>query len=197
MTHAPLHRAALTLIATAFVALAASCSSSSKKPKKEFGPTFKDRMSSLDRVIKKSDFSQRSSFEKQMATTLDTKKKFKESTFQAKESHEGKKVASTATYKTKEFADAGKSSSTATKEYKGADEKSRMGDEKFRTQDSRMANQQSRDGSKTYAKGDQAFRTGENRAGTKAIEKNKKPKIVQEDKPTYTEDEVKRALNKS
>ena len=182
--------------------VAGACSSSKKTSRSEYGPTYRERMSEFTRSMKQKDFwssdkTKRSQFEKELATST-TEKKFKTGDFHAKDAKLDKKFHGTDdTFKTKGFAMADKTNKTAGKSFHDADAKNRMASEQFRTKDSRMAAEKNRNGEKMFASGGKEFSTRENREGTKAIEKNKKPVILDPEKPSYTEEDVKRLLNKT
>ena len=174
--------------------LLGACSSASKKQRSDFGPTYRERLAEADKAMKKSDFSKRSTFEKQL-TDATTTKKFKTSDYHAKDVKIDKKFHGTdEAFKTKGFAQADKTSKTSA--FHDADTKSRLAGGLFHTKNSRMADEKSRDATKSFAGGKNEFATRENRAGKKALDKDSKPKILDPDKPTYTEDEVRRLLNK-
>jgi hypothetical protein len=177
-------------------ALLAGCSSPSQTRRGEFGPTFRERMADVDRVLKKSDFSKRSAFEKEI-TDPATGKKFKTGDYHAKDVKIEKKFrGADEAFNAKGFAQAEKASKIDDKAFQGAEARSRLADGQFRTKDNRMAGEKSREGTKDFAGGAGVFATRENREGRKAIDKNKKPVIIDSDKPTYSEEEVKRLLNK-
>lgn len=195
-SEAKLLRATASRIAPVIALCLAACSSSKDPKRSEFGPTFQERMGAMDKVIKDKDYSMRSSFEKQMPKVA-TEKGFKASSFNARDAPGMKKFAGADNaHRAKDFAEAGKSSRTAQKAAPETGEQSRLGSRLFPTSESRLNAKSSPAGAKSFAQGGEAFSTGENRAGTEALEKNKKPVVLDPEKPTYSEEEVKRLLNK-
>jgi hypothetical protein len=195
-TGAVLLRTAARSIAPVAALCLAACSSSKAPKRSEFGPTYEERMNGMDNVIKGKDYSMRSSFEKQIPKNS-TEKGYKTSTFNTKETAGIKKFSGAENaYHSKSFFGADKKSRTEQKLAREAEAQNKLASRLFRTPDSRFNVKSSPDGGKTFTQGNETFATGENRAGTKALEKNKKPVILDPDKPTYSEDEVKRLLNK-
>jgi len=189
-------RAAVCRIAPVVALWLAACSSSKDPKRSEFGPTFEERMGVMDKVIKDKDYSMRSSFEKQMPK-IASDKSYKGSAFKAREAPGIKKFSGTDNaYRSKNFAESGKYSRAETKVAPEAGDQNKLASRLFPAPESRLNAKASADGAKSFAQGSEAFPAGENRTGTKALEKNKKPVILGPDKPTYTEDEVKRLLNK-
>ncbi len=187
----------IALLVALLVALGVTACSSSKTSKgSEFGPTFKERMSVMDKVIKNKDYTVRSSFEKEMPKgTID--KTYKVSTFKTKEAAGIKPFAGAGnTYHVKEFAEGGKKDRSETKAAREGDEKSRLASRMFHVPDPRFEAKTSSDATKSYTQGAATFATRENPVYTKELKKNKKPVMIKEDPKTYSEDDVKRLLNK-
>jgi hypothetical protein len=153
-------------------------------------------MGVMDKVIKDKDYSVRSSFEKQ-TPKIATGRNYKASAFNAREAPGMKKFSGTdSAYRAKDFAGAGKNSRAAQKAAPETADQSRLGARQFPVSESRLSAKPSTDGGKSFTQGGETFATGQNRIGAKALEKNKKPVILPPEKPTYSEDEVKRLLNK-
>ena len=179
------------------VALCLAACSSSKDPKRaEFGPTFTERMNMTEKAIKDKDYTMRSPFEKQMPR-LATEKGYKAADFKAREAPAMKKFSGTDNaYRAKDFGGATKDSRAAQKMAPEIADQSRLGDRQFPVSESRLNAKPSTDGARSFTQGSETFATGQNRAAAKELEKNKKPVILAPEKPTYSEDEVKRILNK-
>jgi hypothetical protein len=196
--------AARSLAILPVLALAACASSKTKNEtakRNEFGPTFRERMEITDKAIKGKDYSVRSAYEKQIPKGTSEKTSF----FGTRNVSGLKMFSSTKnSYQAKAFSQADKKNHTELQTAREAKEQSKMAAQMFRTPDSRyesqvshFESQTSHESGKTFARGNETFATRDNHAAAKALEKNKKPVIVDQDKPTYTEDDVKRLLNKS
>lgn len=189
-------RAAARSIAPVVALCLAACSSSKDPKRSEFGPSYQERYEATKKIITGKDYTMRSSFEKQIPKNS-TEKTYKASTFKAKEAAGVKKFSGTDNaYHAKDFTGAGKKSRTEQKVAREAADQNKLASRLFRTPDSRFDVKASSDGGKSFTQGGETFATGENRAASKELEKNKKPVILGPEKPTYSEDEVKRLLNK-
>ena len=193
---ATLPKTAALRIAPMLLLCLAACSSPKAPKRSEFGPSYKERYDAMVNVIKNKDDSMRSSFEKSIPKST-TEKSYKASAFNAKDAAGMKKFSGTdSAYGAKDFAGAGKKSRIEAKTAREAEERNRLASQMFRTPDNRFDAKASPEGGKTFTQGNGTFATRENRAGTKELEKNKKPVMQEPDKSTYSEDDVKRLLNK-
>ncbi|MCE9518850.1 MAG: hypothetical protein K8R87_04710 [Verrucomicrobia bacterium] len=174
----------------------AACSSSKKPKRSEFGPTYNERLSTAEKAMKNSNSAVRSSFERQIPkSTAD--KSYTASTYHAKYASGLKKFSnSDSTYQSKDFSEAGKKNSIDHKNAREMEAQNKLASRLFRTPDSRFDTKTSPDDKKAFNQSDGTFKTGENQIGTKEMEKNTKPVILGPEKPTYSEDDVKRLLNK-
>lgn len=189
-----LHGAAALAVSVA--AMGCSSSSSKKADRSEYGLTYAERYAKVKNIIKNSDFSQRSQFEQQLPKAK-TDKEFKASSFGAKEATGMKEYArSSSAYKAKDFADAGRNSRAGEKKAHESESENRLAAKLFRAPDSRLGSKESHDSTKEFRQGGDTFATRDNRSGTTEMEKDKRPVILPSEKPTYSEDEVKRLLNK-
>jgi hypothetical protein len=187
--------AAVRRVAPLAALCVAACSSPKATKRDDFGPTYKERMSVMDKVIKNKDYSVRSSFEKEMPKST-SGKTYRVSAFKAKEAAGIKPFAEAgSTYPVKGFGEAGKKNSNAAKSAREADEKSQLASRMFHVPDASFEPKATSDAKKAYPQGDSTFATRDNPVVTKELKKNKKPVMINDDK-YYTEEDVKRLLNK-
>ncbi len=180
------------------IAISVSACSSSKATKRgEFGPTYVERMSATEKAMKNSNSAMRSSFEKEIPKST-TDRAFNASAFHAKDMAGMKRFsgADSADH-AKNFSGADKKDFARVKSTREAEAQNKLAARMFRTPDNRFDTKANHDDKKPFTHGSETFVTHENRAGTKEMEKNKKPVILEPEKPDYTEDDVKRLLNKS
>ena len=185
----------LVFLALAGVSLCA-CSSSdsgSKKSSSETGPKYAERS-------KKSNWSpkHRSTFEKQ-AQEAEKNKTVKAGSFHTGRNFHTNEVSSSTTdkkYKGKDFAQSDKKNSSFEKSYQGANEKNRMGSESFKTSESSMNDKKSSQSGREFSGSSQTFKTKDDTQAANAGKKPQEPKIIENRKPGYTEDEVRAMLNK-
>ncbi len=76
-------------------------------------------------------------------------------------------------------------------------ESNRMGTESFKTSESNLADKKSHDNGRDFNGGSQVFKTKNDVQAADASAKTQQPKIIKNQKPSYTEDEVRAMLNKS
>ena len=94
------------------------------------------------------------------------------------------------------FSQAKKTSLTGDKAYAGADEKSKLGDETYKTTQDAFGNKVSRSASQTSSMADDKFNARGNPAVMKQTSNVKEPLFIKDKVPGYSEDEVKKLLNK-
>ena len=178
-----------------------SKSSSKKKSSEDTGPGFSERVS-------KWDMSKRSSFEKSTGKNGERgNKQFrsKNTSVRSKDyqgntkftSGKGEFKSGKDGFKTSEFSQSDKSNRMGNQEFSGADDQNRYGDTKFKTSDSRYNNTESRYGNQTSRMNDKDFRVPTDVETRNAMEKSKRPVIVDFQKPDYSESEVRNMLNKN
>ncbi len=134
------------------------------------------------------------------------KSRFQEEVFDAKHSvatsdfkagdYKGGKSFSRAgdRFKTGSFAQSDKASSAADKAYAGAEEQSQWAGSSYKTSESRYDGQLNRASGQSSALGNKTFKTDSNPAALRNTSNIKQPLI--ENGPSYTEDDVKKMLNK-
>ncbi len=179
----------------------AACSSSKHPERSEYGLTYEERLNATDKIIRSSDYSMRSSFEKAIPKGS-TGRKFQTPAYNTKEAA-GLKPFSDAgsTYRSKEFAESDKKERTEAKRFgvkaaREKEEKSSLASRLFRTPDNRFEAKASREAGKTFGQGDKTFATRKDPDASKELEKDRKPLIIEDEKPSYSEGDVKRLLNK-
>ena len=98
--------------------------------------------------------------------------------------------------KLKAFADSDKKNHDEKAAFWGTSTKSNLSDKTFAAKDSHMGDRKSHD-DKTYHGADRDFHSSNDVVGEHAMEKSKAPKIIKQESPMYTEEQVQRLLNKS
>ena len=98
-------------------------------------------------------------------------------------------------FKAGTFSQANKSSRTGTKSFSGADEKSNMGGSTYKTTESGYGTQMNRSAGQASSFTDDKFDSRGNPAALERTSNVKRPLILKDD--GYSEDEVKKLLNKS
>lgn len=178
------------------VILLAACSSSKTPKRSEFGPSYKERLSAAEKAMKNSDLSMRSSFEKEIPKSM-TNKSYKASAYNAKDATGIKRFSGAdSAYHSRDFSGAGKNDPAGNKITREMEAQNKLASRMFRAPDSQFDTKVNHDDKKTFNKSGKTFMTHENLTGTKEMEKNKKPVILEPERPTYSEDDVKRLLNK-
>lgn len=111
--------------------------------------------------------------------------------------YQGKKGFSGADdrFKAGTFAQAGKASHAAGQTFSGADDQSKMGSTAFKTSQSQYDGKANRNAGKASSMADDTYNTAPNPAALKAASKSKRP-LIQDQKPSYSEEEVRKILNK-
>lgn len=173
-----------------------SCSGTKKTNKKEFGMSYKERMSSADRALFHDDHSQRSSFEKHLGS--DKKKKdVKMQAFKTRDFHSGKAFSGADDkFKTSNYNQSDKKSNVADKAFSGAGKQSSLGNDDYKTSESRFSHQSNSNNNKVSSLGDDEFRAKNDLEGTKAMEKSKRPFIEPRGEEGYSESAIHKLLNK-
>lgn len=176
------------------VLLLASCASGGKEKK----TTDYSDLKLGTRIVKqtKDPYSIKSPFQKEV---YNASKTVKTSKFKSSEYHASKKFFAgkdKENYKAGLFSQGKKSSSTANKTYAGADDKSKMGAETFKTTEDAFGNKISRSASQTSSMADDKFNARENPAVMKQTSNSKAPLFLKDNVPGYSEDDVKKLLNK-
>lgn len=184
-------------VAAALAAASVSaCSSSPRGERSEFGPTYNERMAAVDKIVKQQDFSQRSAFERQMPAGM-TDREFRASTLTSREASGMKSFAGAgASHQTKTFADSERTSRAAAKSARETREQSRLASKLFRMPDNPFTAGTSTAASKSFQPARETFATRSQPTATAELERNRRPVIVDPEKPTYSESEVKRLLEK-
>lgn len=183
--------------ATVIVIGMTACSSSKTPKRNEFGPTYRERMSAAESAMKSGDSAMRSSFENEIPDST-TGKTYKAAAYNAKEATGLNHFSgANSAHQTKKFAEHGKRNSIESRKMNETEAKNKLAARMFRTPDSSIDTKAADADNKKFTQGVEAYKTQDNQAGTREIEKNKKPVILEPDKPTYSEDDVKRLLNKS
>lgn len=98
-------------------------------------------------------------------------------------------------FKAGTFSQAGKSSSSGDKGFAGAGEKSKLGDSSFATTQNRDGSRASRSAGAASPLGDDQYRTRTNPEAMRGTSNVKRPAILR-DEPGYSEDFIKKLLNK-
>lgn len=174
----------------------AGCSSSKTAKHNEFGPTFQERMSAANKAMKNGNFAMRSSFEQKIPKGT-TDKTYNAPGYKAKDATGMKQFSGTdSAHHTKDFAGASKTNPIGDKVTPETKAQNKLATQMFRTPDGHFDTKSIVDDKKVFSQGGDTFKTSENQIGTKEIEKNKKPVILGPEKPAYSEDDVKRLLNK-
>ena len=177
------------------------CSSSSKKDEPQ-GAT----ASGLSRFMDKGFDRKKKEFDKNIRNQFDQKnfaadkkvkeRQFKTDSFSGKHDYNGKDE-----YKAKEFSQSDKKTREEGESFSGADKKSNTADKDFATKDSRFGSQQSKEGDKSFSGSDDVFKTRMVSDAAKSQKKNTKPLIVPKEgeggKSAYTEEEVRRMVNRN
>jgi hypothetical protein len=175
------------------ILLLASCASKEqKKPQTDYAD-----LNLGTRIVKqtKDPYSIKSPFQKEVYNASRT---VKTSDFKASQYHAKKKFFAGKDkdqYKAGLFSQAKKKSPTGDKTYAGADEKSKLGEGTYKTTQDSFGEKMSRDAGRTSSLADDKFNTSGNPAALKGTGNVKRP-LVMKDVPGYSEDEVKKLLNK-
>lgn len=194
----PAVREAGRWIACAAAVFLGACSSPKTAQHGEYGPTFRERMSVMDKIIKHNDFSMRSSFEKEMPKTSLGGKTYSAKTYHTNEvAGIGNYAGAGSTFHVKDFSESGRKNRAQEEVFAESGRENPLASRLFRTSESSYNDKASPEAGKTFTNSGKSFATRENRAAAAEMAKNKKPVILDQDKPTYSEDEVKRLLNKS
>lgn len=174
--------------------LLASCASDEKKRK----TTDYSDLKLGSRIVKqtKDPFSIKSPFQKEVFNASQT---VKTSQFKSTEYHAKKKFFAGKDkdkYKAGSFSQAKKASNAGDKTFSGADDKSKLGDSTFKTTQDPFGNKMSRSAGQTSSMADDKFNTSGNPAALKGTANGKRPLFMDNNVPGYSEDEVKKLLNK-
>ena len=127
------------------------------------------------------------------------RKSVKTSQFKSSEYHAKKKFFAgkdKEKYKAGLFSQAKKTSNAGDKTFSGADDKSKLGDSTFKTTQDSFGNKMSRNAGQTSSMANDKFNTSGNPAALKGTANAKRPLIMKDNVPGYSEDEVKKLLNK-
>lgn len=186
-------RGTLALLA----AVLAACSSPTGSTERgEFGPTYQERLAATERALFKGDTSQRSPFEKHVQR-MQADRSFSTSSFHTRSYQGGGRFSGADdTFKAGSFAQSDKTSAAGARTFSGADDQSRLGGSTFSTSQSRLGGKTSSSAGKTSPLADDTFKTEGNPAVLKAASNIKVPLIQDLGPPSYTEDEVRRILQK-
>ena len=176
------------------VLLLASCASGEKKKK----TTDYSDLKLGTRIVKqtKDPYSIKSPFQKEV---FNASKPVKTSQFKSSQYHASKKFFAgkdKENYKAGLFSQAKKTSPTGKKTYAGADEKSKLGDENYKTKENAFGSKMSRSASQNSSMADDKFNARGNPAVMKQTSNVKEPLFIKDKVPGYSEDEVKKLLNK-
>lgn len=191
---------ALFLLGT--LSVAAGCSSSKKKKETFTGATGSSisrvQDKGWDRKKREYDHSVRSEFDQK---TFSAKSKVKDKTFKTDNFSGKHDYKGASAFKSKEYADAGKQSREAKEHFKDGAKTSKEASKDFATKNSKFDNQKLHGADKSFADANDTYKTGEVRDAAKSQKKNTKPKILPKEdamgKSVYTEDDVKRLLNRN
>lgn len=93
------------------------------------------------------------------------------------------------------FAQSDKASLAAGQTFSGADDKNRMGGSAFKTGQSQYDGKANRDSGRASFMADDTYKTAPEPTALKAASKAKRP-LIQDQKPGYSEEEVRKILNK-
>jgi hypothetical protein len=99
-------------------------------------------------------------------------------------------------YKAGLFSQAKKASPTGGKTFAGADEKSKLGDNTYKTTQDALGNKMSRSDGQTSWMANDKFNARGNPAVMDRTTNVKSPLFLKDDAPGYTEEDVKKLLNK-
>jgi hypothetical protein len=99
-------------------------------------------------------------------------------------------------YKAGLFSQSKKTSPTGNKTYSGADEKSKLADDTYKTTQNSLGAKMSRSAGQTSSMADDKFNTKGNPAVMKETTNVKSPLFLNDSVPGYSEDQVKKLLNK-
>lgn len=190
----------LSFLALGFMS---ACSSSSKKSDEEkAGATAGGLGRFMDKGFdkKKKEFSKdiRSRYDQQTFTADKTIKdrRFDTGNFNGKSNYNGSRD-----YKAQDFTQADKKSREETHRFEQADKQPRESDRNFTTKGSRLADEKAREGDKSYAQGDEQYKTRMLSDAAKAQKKEQKPLIIPKEgddgKRAYTEEEVRKMVNRN
>jgi hypothetical protein len=173
------------------VLLLASCASGKKGTKTDYSD-----LKLGSRIVKqtKDPYSIKTPFQKEVYHASKTVKtsEFKSSEYHAKKKFFGGKDK----YKAGLFSQAKKKSPTGDKRYAGADEKSQLGDDTYKTTQNPLGAKMSRSAGQTSSLADDKFNTKGNPAVLKETAIVKRPLFMNDNVPGYSEDQVKKLLNK-
>lgn len=183
--------------------LMSACSSSSKKDEEEKTGASSGGLSRfMDKGFdkKKKEFNKdiRSRYDQQTFTADKTIKdrQFKTDKFNGKSDYNGSHD-----YKAKDFSQADKKSREESHSFEQGDKKPRESDKSFTTKDSRLGDDKAREGDKSFARSEERFKTRLVSDAAKAQKKEQKPLMIPKDgadgKTAYTEEEVRRMLNRN
>jgi hypothetical protein len=140
----------------------------------------------------------RSSFEKQ-AQEAEKNKTVKTGLFHTGGDYHTKMVSEATTDKKfhgKEFAQSGKKDTQLNKTFHNTKESDPMASKNFKTTESHQFEKKAHDDGRMFAGNDKTFATKSDVRAANAATKTQKPKIIENGKPGYTEDEVRAMLNK-
>ena len=191
-----LRLAAVTMVAAALCACSSSGSGSDSKKKSDSdtGPKYAQRSKISNWGDK-----HRSSFEKQ-AKDAEKTKSVRTGSFHTGSEYHAKNVAASQTtdkkYHGKEFAQSDKKDNNFEKSFSGSHETNRMGTESYKTSESHFGDKKSHENGREFNGGSQVFKTKQDVQAADAGEKSQAPKIIKNQKPGYTEAEVRAMLNK-
>jgi len=168
-----------------------SCASKEKKTKTDYASLPMGQR--FDRQIK-DPFGISSPFQKEV---YNASKNVKTSKFKADEARGSKRFfGADDKFKTANFAQGHKASNAADRSFSGADDKSKMGNSTFKTKQDPLGEKVSSASNDTSRFADDVFNTRSNSGALKAASNVKRP-LIQSGEPGYSEEEVKKLLNKN
>jgi len=171
----------------------ASRSDSHSKEDPNIGKRLAQRLS-----IKEWNTKHRSQFEKQ-AQEAEKNKSVKTGIFHTGGDYHTKTASSAMTdkkYHGKEFAQSDKKNGSFEKSFQGSGEKNHMASESYKTAESHFGDKKSHENGREFSGGSEVFKTKSDVQAANAGAKAKEPKIIENRKPGYTEEEVRAMLNK-
>jgi hypothetical protein len=173
--------------------LLASCASKEKRKKTDYSD-----LKLGSRIVKqtKDPYSIKSPFQKEVynASHVVKTSEFKSSEYHAKKKFFAGKDKDQ--YKAGLFSQAKKTSPTGNKTYAGADDKSKMADDTYKTSKNAFGTKMSRSEGQTASFADEKFNAKGNPAVMDKTTNVKTPLFLNDDVPGYSEEDVKKLLNK-
>lgn len=157
---------------------------------------------SMQSRMMNTDMTKRSSFESAMVTQNSGMGSYLEKQgFKSKEYSTNKEFQVPKTLKQGTFSRADQVSGMGEKRFQGAEKASRIGDSQFATKSAREGSQEASQQGKMFGGSDKLFKTGEVWDAAKSQRENKRPDIVKPnggrvDETSYTEDEIRRMVNR-